>query len=108
MNVPLIPIGSSGDVYPFLGIGQTLKRRAHSVTVITNGYFRGVVERAGLRFLEFGTAEQYLRLVDNPDLWHPTKALPILLELVAERTPSLYELIRANIVEGETILVASS
>ena len=108
MNVLLIPIGSSGDVYPFLGIGQTLIRRGHSVTVITNGHFRGVVERAGLRFIEFGTAEQYLRLVDNPDLWHPTKALRILLELVVEGTPSLYELIRANIVEGETVVAAGS
>jgi rhamnosyltransferase subunit B len=108
MNVLLIPIGSSGDVYPFVGIGQTLKKRGHVATVITNGHFRGVVERAGLRFVEFGTEEQYLRLVENADLWHPTKALPILLKLVTAGTPSLYELIRANIVEGETVVAAGS
>jgi rhamnosyltransferase subunit B len=108
VNVLLIPVGSSGDVYPFIGIGQTLKKRGHTVSLITNGHFRGVVERAGLRFVQFGTAEEYLKLAESPDLWHPTKALPMLLKLVADRTPSLYELIRANIPDGETVVAAGS
>ena len=40
-----MPVGSSGDVHPFVGLGLALKRRGHSVTLITNGYFQPLAER---------------------------------------------------------------
>jgi rhamnosyltransferase subunit B len=69
----LMPFGSSGDTNPFVGIGRELKARGHSVTVLVNGYFRQTVERAGLDFVEMGSAEQYLAMLNNPDIWDPRK-----------------------------------
>ena len=73
MHFLLMPQGSSGDVNPLLGIGRELARRGHEVTVATCGYFAETVQRAGLRFVEQGTKEQYLTMVHHPDLWHPTR-----------------------------------
>ena len=36
MHVFLIPLGTAGDVHPFVGIGLGLRARGHHVTVITN------------------------------------------------------------------------
>ena len=31
----LVPVGSHGDVHPFVGIGRALRERGHRVTMIT-------------------------------------------------------------------------
>lgn len=85
------PFGSSGDTFPSIGIGRELKRRGHGVTVCVNGYFRGAVERAGLRCLEFGPAEDYLGLLNNPDLWSPKHGLRSVVN-----NPRMPEAIRAQ------------
>lgn len=54
MRVILIPIGSAGDVFPFLGLGQRLAARGHEIVVITNGHFRGLVESLGFAYDELG------------------------------------------------------
>src|SRR4051812_4362765 len=74
MHVLLIPFGSSGDVHPIVGVGVGLARRGHRVTVAANGHFRPLVERERLEYVEVGAAEDYLRAMQHPDLWHPTRA----------------------------------
>ncbi|HLX65134.1 MAG TPA: nucleotide disphospho-sugar-binding domain-containing protein [Planctomycetota bacterium] len=68
-----LPFGSSGDTYPSVGLARELHRRGHDVTVCVNAYFKIAVERAGLRYLEFGAAEEYMAMLNNPDLWDPHK-----------------------------------
>ena len=80
-NIILTPVGSAGDVHPFIGIGRALRERGHDVTVITSGAFRETVENTGLRFVEHVSEEEIYRLIDNPDVWHPIKGLRILLQL---------------------------
>src|SRR5207248_558546 len=36
VNILLVPIGSHGDVHPFIGIGLALRARGHRVRVIVN------------------------------------------------------------------------
>lgn len=73
MRVILIPIGSAGDVFPYLAIGRRLRERGHDAVVVTSGYFRQTVEAQGLRFREFGTAEQFRQIMQDPNLWHPMR-----------------------------------
>ena len=73
MNILLVTIGSAGDVHPFVGLGVALKQRGHRVTVITNPYFMQTVEHAGLALISLGTADEYRKTIQNPDLWHPRK-----------------------------------
>lgn len=79
-NFLLMPFGSSGDTHPFVGIGRELRSRGHGVTVFVNGYFRQAVERAGLDFVEAGTAEDYLGLLNNADIWHPRKGFEAIID----------------------------
>ena len=47
MRFILTPVGSAGDVHPFVGIGRALKARGHEVIVLTAGPFGEVVQKAG-------------------------------------------------------------
>ena len=49
-HVVIHTIGSLGDLYPFLRIGQALKVRGHRVTVAALGHQKEKVEQAGLDF----------------------------------------------------------
>lgn len=42
-HVLLLPVGSHGDVHPFVGIGKALRDRGHRVTTITSEPFHGLV-----------------------------------------------------------------
>jgi UDP:flavonoid glycosyltransferase YjiC (YdhE family) len=102
-----IPVGSSGDTYPSIGIGRELRARAHRVTVFANGYFKGAVERAGLEFVEAGSAEEYLRLIDNPDLWNPKKGLKAVVGSpgMQDAIRAQYRLIEARLRDDPNLIV---
>ncbi|TRW46080.1 glycosyltransferase family 1 protein [Georgenia yuyongxinii] len=53
-HVVLATVGSAGDVVPLVGLGAELRARGHRVSVLTNPYFRGVVERADLELVPTG------------------------------------------------------
>lgn len=109
MRVIIVTIGSSGDVHPFVGIGRALRERGHDVTLITNGYFGPLVEKAGLKFEPLGDADEYLRLTNDPDLWHPTRGpLFVMRSAIVPPLRKSYELIESLYRPGETVLVGSS
>jgi len=109
MDVLLTPFGSAGDVYPLIGIGSELQRRGHRITMITNAYFEDLSRRAGFEFVPFSSREDYFSLIDNPDLWHPQKAVPLLAETsVIPAIPVIYRLIEERYRPGETVVVAGS
>ncbi len=109
MHVLLTPFGSAGDVYPLIGIGSELRRRGHRITMITNAYFEDLSRRAGFDFVAFSGREDYFRLIQNPDLWHPQKAVQLLAETsVIPAIPVIYQLIEQHYRPGETVVVAGS
>ena len=74
MHFIFSPLGSAGDVYPMLGIAIELRQRGHEITFLVNGYFRELVERHGLPWVELGTREEFLAAVNHPDLWKPLRS----------------------------------
>lgn len=109
MHLLLMPLGSSGDVHPFLGLGKALRARSHDVTLLTNGHFRGAAERAGLPFVEIGTAEQYAEWIRDPDLWHPRRGFRAVFKPeMLEFNRKAFEEVRARHRPGETVVVAGS
>jgi rhamnosyltransferase subunit B len=110
MHAVLMPFGSSGDVHPFVGLGAALARRGHRVTVITNGYFRALAEREGLAFVELGTAEEYLKAIEDPDLWHPLRSFRAVMGHpdMPRYVRLQFELIRELAAPGESVVVAGS
>jgi rhamnosyltransferase subunit B len=101
----LTPVGSSGDVHPFVGIGRALRARGHDVTLLTAEPFRAVSQRAGLRFVRTHSEEEFDRLTKHPDLWHSRKGLTLVLRSVASVMRADYARIVDTYEPGRTVLV---
>jgi rhamnosyltransferase subunit B len=100
----LTPTGSHGDVHPYVGIGRRLRERGHEVTVLAAGVFRELIESSGLGYLCTWSEEEYERITHDPDLWHPTRGLALLLRTVADNLRRGYELIE-EVWEPGAVLV---
>jgi rhamnosyltransferase subunit B len=77
----LTPVGSSGDVHPYVGLGRELHRRGHSVTILTAEPHRAVVERSGVAFVPTFSEEQYHQATLNQDLFHPRRGFTTVMRL---------------------------
>jgi UDP:flavonoid glycosyltransferase YjiC (YdhE family) len=106
MNILLIPIGSHGDVHPFVSLGLALQGRGHQVTVITNPHFAGLATSRGLSFIPLGTEQDYHETIENPDLWKPLEGFRLVMSATQRMARPLIELIRVHDVPGDTVLVA--
>lgn len=78
MHYLVMPLGSAGDVHPFVGLALELKRRGHEVTLSTNGYFAGLAQRFDLDFVELGSEAIFYSGIQSPELWHPFRSFPYL------------------------------
>ncbi len=112
MNIMLFPIGSAGDVHPFIGLSLALARRGHRVTFFFNDHFQALIDRvaakAELECVPFGTKEELLRVAGHPDLWHPTRSFGLLFrEGIARAMRPQYAEIAARFVPGQTVVVAN-
>ena len=95
-------IGSYGDVHPMVGLGAALAARGHDVKIITNPYFADVVSSVGLELLPISTAEDYVKLCQHPDLWHPIGGARLVLKHAAGGLlRPLYEILKTHYVPGQ-------
>jgi rhamnosyltransferase subunit B len=108
MRYILTPMGSAGDVHPFIGIGRALKARGHDVIVVTAGPFGDAVRSAGLAFRQTISTEEFDSVSKHPDLWHPRRGLQIVLDQIAYRLRLGYECIEKVYEPGQTVLVGHS
>jgi rhamnosyltransferase subunit B len=99
----LTPVGSDGDVLPFVGTGVELARRGYDVVVIANDHFEPIVRHAGLQFAACGTSEQYRRLIFGRGVIEIRRAAREILESVSR---DLHRVVAAHYSPGETVLVA--
>lgn len=107
-DILLCTIGSAGDVHPFLGIGQGLRKRGYRVTLITSQFFEAQAREAGLEFFGLGSAEDYQSLIQNPDLWDPEKGFQVFAKnVVLPIIEPVYEII-SGFDPSQTVLAAQA
>jgi rhamnosyltransferase subunit B len=107
-NILLIPIGSAGDVHPFIGLGLALRARGHHITVISSVYFEALVRKAGFEFVGLGTVEEFESVLLHPDGWHPRRGFQVVFRWgVLPWIRHIYDLIADRYVPGETVVAAS-
>ena len=105
-TILLCTIGSAGDVNPFIGIGEELKKRGFRVVLITSQYFESQARSAGLEFFGLGSSEDYQSIIQDPDLWSPDKGFKVFADrVVFPIMEPAYEII-AGFDPSKTILVA--
>jgi rhamnosyltransferase subunit B len=108
MKILVIAIGSDGDVNPMLEIAQELSGRGHRVEVLANEHFAYKCERAGLTFVEMGSAEHFQQAIDSPELWDKRKGFSAVWKLTYKNLPLAYDLIKSRIDPGNTVVVGST
>ena len=107
-RILIVALGSHGDVHPFLAIGRELHRRGHDVRMIMPAMYEPLTRSVGLEFSPAGTVEQFDRLSNRPELWHPVKGFHVIAEGVGESLPWYYDAIVKNHAPGRTGLVMST
>lgn len=109
MRILLAPLGSHGDVHPFLGLGRALQARGHDIHVITFTTFRDLVERNGFHFAPVGTEGDFERTILNPDLWNPRRSIKVLFgdtSLLKRHLRDGYDRLVERYIPGETVIAA--
>lgn len=104
MRFILTPVGSHGDVHPFVGVGKRLRERGHEVVLLTSGGFEAVATAAGLDFVATISKEKYFELTENPDLWHPQRGLALVMSVASQYMRHGYGLLEEAYEPG-TVLV---
>ena len=106
LNVLLATLGSAGDVNPFVAIGRALLDRGHRVTLITSAHFQDIVAKAGLGFFGLGTRDDYAQVVDDPDLWDPSRGFQVFARrVVIPAIRPVYDIVASNL-RPNTVVVA--
>lgn len=103
MKFLMMPLGSGGDVFPFIGLGARLRQRGHEVLMLINEYFQPIAERQGIPCKEFGKAEFYLKGVSDPEVFHPRRGFKRVMEYSRRQ-----DLVRDRILEhvdSDTIVI---
>ena len=103
----LAPLGTDGDVLPYLGLGVTLLRRGHRVTLVAAEEYRERAEAQGMGFRLLLTREENWGLFSDPDFWHPLKGATIGAKWGRSRLPQHYELFSELARDKRSVFVTS-
>jgi rhamnosyltransferase subunit B len=96
MQALLFPLGSTGDVLPFVGLGRVLRARGHAVTVAANPHFAPLVARAGLGFVALGNEEDYATLCGNPRFMDRARGFRFVMDWASRLVAPTIELCAAH------------
>ncbi len=108
MDILLATLGSAGDVHPIVGLAIALKERGHKVKIIASPYFKSLIESVGVEFIALGSLEQYLSVLENPEMWNPKKGINVLAQdCVLPMIRPLYDIITSH-DPNKTIVAATS
>lgn len=84
MKIIITPVGSVGDVHPFIGLGESLQSRGHQVTVLINEYFEPLLAKTSLNYIITSDKVGIEYAMNHPDLWHPSKGVPLVAKYLYE------------------------
>ena len=78
----ILSFGTLGDIYPFINIALALQDKGHRVTFLCPSVHERYAKDAKIVCYGLGTDEQYLSVINNPDLWHSRKGVPLVLQSI--------------------------
>src|SRR6185436_10198458 len=84
----LASVGTDGDLFPFIGLGEVLRARGYEVTLLANEHVEPIVSNAETQ-----------ALYSNPDFWHPLKAGFVIAKWGRQFVERQYELL-ARLASG--------
>ena len=108
MRVLIAVVGSLGDVLPFMALGAELQKRGHEVCMYANAYFQRYADEQGLHFVATSPAAVYQAFLDSPVATDAKQAMVAVAQGVLQWTAASYQIMLADVVPGETILIGST
>jgi rhamnosyltransferase subunit B len=105
MRILINPVGSHGDVLPFVALGKSLRDRGHDVRLYTSAYFEPLVRQAGLAFSPTMSVEDYLSMINNPDINHPMRVMRIVVQMAKKYLGLTYQTMAKDVVPGNTLVI---
>ena len=106
-NVVFTSVGTGGDIYPMLRIGERLRSRGHDVTLLTHAPYAGLAREAGLDFAALDTAEEHAASIGDGPLVNTPQGVPEFFR--RHYFPTVrreHELIRERFRARDTVVVA--
>ncbi len=106
----LIPMGTPGDVQPFVEIGRGLVARGVRAGLVAHAPCESWARRYGLEFIELGSARDFQLLLDDANLWNINKAHRVFAKkLVLPTLRPMVEIIEREMkADASTVVVAQS
>ncbi|PWU07363.1 MAG: hypothetical protein C5B47_06320 [Verrucomicrobia bacterium] len=92
----LVPLGTTGDVNPFLWMGHLLRNRGHEVTLILATAFEPPPETHNFQCFALKNQKELQAVLDNPRLWHPWHGVRILFSFAGAHTEQIFRLIYSS------------
>jgi rhamnosyltransferase subunit B len=99
-------VGTTGDIHPFMRLAKTFQSLGRRVTFITNTHHARLLNGSGLPFVGLGTAEDFLRVIQNPDVWDQKKGFATLLAPYGEQLAQVDAAIRSVVDQSPTVVFA--
>jgi UDP:flavonoid glycosyltransferase YjiC (YdhE family) len=107
MHVVLATIGTDGDVFPFVGLGENLRRRGHRVTLAGPEPYRPTAAGHGLEFVPLVSAVDVDRMLADPDLWHPLRCGGMMARWGRPHLARQYELLADLSRDADSMIVTN-
>lgn len=109
MHILLIPIGSAGDVYPYIRLGAELRKRGHRITLAANELFSPLAEAEGFDFVMLGSREEYEKIVADPTIWDKRRGgIAFVKQIILPFMQRQFEVIEKCVGRGECDVVVAA
>lgn len=99
-RIALVSFGTVGDLRPFVLLAGALQQRGHRVRLVVPRLHEAMARASGLDWVAFGTPEQSMAVLDDPDLWHERRGFGVvwrgLLPSLDELHDRLEDLLRTG------------
>lgn len=108
-HIVIATVGSLGDLFPFLAIGQELRARGHRVSIATHAIHQVTIEQAGLAFANAsGIAEPENREAFTArafDRWHGPRF--VVHDFAAMDVQASYDRLAPIVVEADVLVTTT-
>ena len=108
MHVILVTMGTDGDVFPYVGLGATLRSRGHRVTFAGPEPYHAMTLQNGLQFSCLVSQTDTEEFLNSPDLWHPVKSGIHAARWGARLIRNQYEVLEQLAADEDTLLVSNA
>jgi len=106
MHAVLSSIGTDGDVFPYIGLADALRRRGHRVTLAAADRYQKTASELDLEFVSMFTESEMIEVLSNPRMWSPLFGPPLMAKWGGQFLARQYKLLD-EACGDDSVIVAS-